>query len=126
MKKAAVITLVVIACILVPNLMWLANSTTRITNAGKNTLSSIIVHVNDSETKLGELHAGNSRFIFLPKVGDATYKVSYRNGPSLEAVCQEYVEGHMYHVETTLTDSQSSECKVSLPLVSELFILKVL
>ena len=114
------------ACIFAPNLIWLANSTTRITNGTVDTLDSVTVYVDEKETNLGELPPGKSHFMFLPGSGDATYKVSYINGASMESVCQEYMEGEMYHVETLLAGVQGSQCTVTLPLTSELFILKVM
>lgn len=126
MKKTALIIAILATCIFAPNLIWLANSTTRITNIGLDILSSVTVYVDDRETNLGELPPGKSRFMFLPKSGDSTYKVSYTNRSSVESVCQEYVEDEMYHVETLLSGTKGSICSVTLPLVSELFILKVL
>ncbi|MGB5607130.1 MAG: hypothetical protein WBN51_11460 [Gammaproteobacteria bacterium] len=126
MKTAVLISVVLVPCIFAPNLIWLAKSTARITNGGTVMLSSVIVDVDDKETKLGDLHPGESRFILLPKSGDATYKVNYEKGGYSESVCQEYVESEMYHVETILESSHDSGCAVSLPLFSELFILKVI
>ncbi len=126
MKITVLIVGVLAVCVLAPNLIWLANSTTRITNGGVNYLNSVTVYVDDKETKIGGLSSGESRFIFLPKSGDATYKVGYVNGASSESVCQEYVEGEMYHVETLLGGARGSECLVTLPLTSELLILKVM
>jgi len=126
MKTIVLIIVVLVLCIFAPNLIWLAKSTARITNGGTFTLSSVIVYVDDKETKLGELHPGESRFILLPKSGDATYKVTYGKGGFSESVCQEYVESEMYHMETILESSHDSGCAVSLPLFSELIILKVI
>ncbi|MGB5474255.1 MAG: hypothetical protein WBQ78_12355 [Gammaproteobacteria bacterium] len=126
MKTTALIIFILAVCIFAPNLIWLANSTARITNGGTDAISSVIVHVDDKKTKLGDLLPGESRFIFLPKSGDATYKVSYGDENNSESVCEEYVEGNMYHMETVLESSQGSGCEVSLPLFSEVFILKVI
>ena len=41
-------------------------------------------------------------------------------------VCQEYVEGAMYHVETILLGIKGSNCTVSFPLISDLLIWKAL
>jgi hypothetical protein len=111
---------------LAPNLIWLAYSTARITNTGDEILRSVIVHVDDEQTILGELEPGKSRFIILPNSGDATFKVSYVKGTNTETVCQEYAEGDMYHIETLLSDNKGSKCISTLPLVSDLLILKAL
>lgn len=126
MKKTALIIVILVTCIFAPNLVWLANSTTRITNIGSGVLNSVTVYIDDKETSLGALLPGESRFMLLPKSGDSTYKVDFTNRSSVESVCQEYVEGEMYHVETLLSGTKGSICSVTLPLVSELLILKVL
>ena len=125
-KTTVLIILVLVLCIFAPNLIWFARSTAHITNGGTVTLSSVTVDVDGKETKLGKLHPGESRFILLPKSGDATYRVNYGKAEYPESVCQEYVESEMYHVETILESSHDSGCAVSLPLLSELFILKVI
>jgi hypothetical protein len=125
-KRSAPILFILGICIFAPNLIWLGNSTARITNGGTDTINSVIVHVDDEETRLGDLLPGESRFIFLPKSGDATYKVSYVDENNSPSVCEEYVEDDMYHMETVLDRSQGSGCEVSLPLFSEVLILKVI
>lgn len=93
MRKSLLIIGILAVFSFIPNLIWLVNSTARITNIGENILSSVTVYVDDKKINLGELTSGKSRFILLPKSGDATYKVSYAKGSSAESVCQEYEEG---------------------------------
>jgi hypothetical protein len=81
--------------------------------------------VDNKETRLSELLPGESRFILLPKSGDGTYEVSYGNTENSEPVCKDYVEGAMYHAETILAGPNGPVCKVTLPLFSELLILKM-
>jgi len=110
--------------VLLPNLVWLGFSTARIANGETVSIHSVIVHVDEEKTELGDLAPGERRFIVLPKSGDATFTVTYKKGAESEAVCSEYVEGDMYHVEVRLKGTAASQCSVSLPLLSELFILK--
>ncbi len=126
MKRTALLVSILAVFIFAPNLVWLAYSTNRITNGGAGLLRSVTVHVDDRKVYLGELHPGDSRFTFLPKSGDATYRVSYTNGTRDELACQAYVEGEMYHVELLLADTRGPVCTVTLPLISELFILKLI
>lgn len=127
MKIAALTIATLIICIFVPNLIWLGYSTARITNGGTDTLITVVVHVDEKETNLGDLPPGKSRFIILPKSGDAGYRISYEIRAHSKSACGEYVEGEMYHVETILESSQGSKCMVSItPLISDLFTLKMI
>lgn len=112
--------------LLAPNLIWLKNSTSRVLNKDKDTISSVTVHVNEKQTEIGDLLPGESRFIFLPKLGDATYKVTYDDETNSRTICVDYVESEMYHMETVIRSPKISECNSSLPLLSELFIFKVI
>lgn len=104
----------------------MANSTARITNGEKYQIRSVIVHVDEIQKDLGDLSPGESRFIFLPKSSDAAFKVSYLRGNNTISFCSEYVEGSMYHLDIDLKGLQDSRCLVSLPIVSELFVLKIM
>jgi len=125
--KVAVITFLLLAlCLLAPNLVWLGFSTARITNVDPNTVYSVTVYVNDKKLSLGDIRAGESRFLILPASGDATYKVLYGEGADVKSVCNDYVQRDMHHVETVLEGVEGSRCKVSLPLFSELLFLKLI
>ena len=115
---------ILVLCIFSPNLIWLARSTTRVTNEGTTTLIAVRVDVDEEQVELGSLDPGESRLIFLPKSGDATYSVYYENGEISKSTCKEYVGQDMYHVETKLEDSKGLNCLVSLPFFSELLVLK--
>ncbi len=124
MTRIILVCLPLLCCVFLLNLFWLGFSTARIVNGETESIHSVIVHVNEKETELGDLAPGEHRFIFLPKSGDATFTVTYRKGAESELVCSDYVEGEMYHVEVRLQGTNTSRCSVSLPLFSELFILK--
>ena len=126
MNRIAGIIGVTVFFAIAPNLVWLARSTTRITNTGEDILSAVIVYVDDKGTAISELQPGDSQFLFLPKSGDANYRVSFVKGSSVLHVCQEYVEGDMYHMETQLSDAENSRCDATLPLFSSLLILKAI
>ena len=113
-----------LSCVFLPNLLWLNFSTARILNGEPTSIDIVIVHVNQKTIALGSLEPGEHRFLFLPKSGDATFFVTYRKGSESERACTGYVEGDMYHVEAQLMGADTSRCSFSLPLLSELFILK--
>ena len=125
MKKAIIVLGIIIVGFGVPNLLWLGNSTLRIENNGDELLSSIIVYVDEKETKLSDLKPGQSRFIFLPKSGEATVIITYIVGEKPGTTCHEYIENGMYHVEVDINNLNNGKCKVSLPIASELLLLKL-
>ncbi len=89
-------------------------------------IGPVIVHVDDKTVDLGSLDPEDYRFIFLAKSGDSTYSVTYEIGADSISVCSAYIEGEMYHVQTELNGPTNSRCDVSLPLLSDLLVLKML
>ncbi len=112
--------------LLFPNLLWLANSTARVTNGESESIGPVMIHVDDKTVELGILDPEEKRFLLLPKSGDSTYSVTYQKGADSISVCSAYIEGEMYHVQTVLNGPTHSRCEVSLPLLSDLLVLKML
>jgi len=112
-----------ILCLFAPNVLWLTHSTARITNAGTAPLKAVTVYVDDTARLVGTLAPGESDFIFLPKKGDATYRVLYLSESGIRSACNEYVEESMYHIETRLAGDDA--CTVSLPITRDLLIRKL-
>ena len=125
MKKALIVLGIIVVGFGVPNLLWLANSTLRITNEGDELLSSIIVYVDEKGIKLSDLNPGQSKFVVLPNSGESTVTVTYNIGEETGTVCHEYIESGMYHVEVDIKNLNKGRCKVSLPIASELLLLKL-
>ncbi len=126
MKKAILLLGIIIVGFGAPNLLWLTNSTLKIRNDGDKLLSSIIIRVDEKETKISDMKPGQSRFIFLTKSGESTVTITYNSGAKSETICHVYVEEGMYHVEVEINSSNNGKCKASLPIVSELFLLKLI
>jgi len=125
--KTYIVSILIFCCsILAPNIFWLSNSTARIKNEGLDIIHSVAIYVDEKKILLGNLSSGESRFTFLPNSGDATYKVVYEDDTNLKSVCESYVESDMYHIETLLEGSTESECEVSIPIFSDLLILKLI
>jgi len=123
-KKRLLILIILVVGFGLPNLLWLTNSTLKFSNKSDKILSSIIVYVDEKEVKPDDLKPGESRFVFLPKSGESTVMISYISGGKSETICHEYVEDGMYHVEAKVS-VPNKNCKVSLPIFSELLLLKL-
>ncbi len=126
MKKMALISGLSMLAILSLNLIWLVRSTARITNAGEDRLDAVVVHVREKAIALGPLFPGEHRFILLPLSGESPYEVSVVQAGQQKTVCQAYIEGSLYHVETVLQDDRGSKCTISFPLTSALLVWKAL
>ena len=110
----------VVAC--VPNLLWLARSTTVVRNESAQTAENVRINVGSEVLEVGAVPAGATRFRFLPAAGDATLDVVYRIAGVERQACSEYVEGDMYHVRVDIEPGLEVRCDVDLPLFSKLLI----
>lgn len=126
MSKVTITISSLIACVLLPNLLWFNYSTSRITNQGSKTIESVTANINNQAIEIGTLKQNESHFIFLPNNGGASFEMIYKKGQDTETACQEYVEGSMYHVEVVITNAGVIKCNSSLPLISDLLILKLI
>ena len=126
MKKALLVIGIIIIGFGLPNLLLLTSSTLKIKNSRDKVISSVIVHVDEKQKKLPDLMPGQSSFTILPKSGDSTIKITYYYDENLETACRDYIENSMYHVEVEINSSNKEECKISLPITSELLLFKLL
>lgn len=124
MKELLLILIILVIGFGLPNLLWLTNSTLKISNDSDKILSTIKVYVDEKKVKPDDLKPGESRFVFLPKSGESTVIISYFSDGKSETICHEYVEDGMYHVEAKVSGANKN-CKVSLPIFSELLLLKL-
>ncbi|HSG32476.1 MAG TPA: hypothetical protein VLB82_13150 [Thermodesulfobacteriota bacterium] len=118
MKKWLVAPLIIFILILAPNLMWLNWSTLFIKNTSSKQVNNITVEI-CSETFQVASKPHSSSLRLLPKCGDATLILK----ANAKLVCQYYVEGELYNVEA---DVGSGKCKTDLPIISSLFLLKLI
>lgn len=113
---AVVATLVVFG----PNFLWLSRSTARITNDSGRELRDVRAEMAGADVLVGVVGPGQSRFVFLPQTGDATFHVSFvADGEPLSG-CQEYVEGSMFHVVVAIGQDLAANCDVDMPLFDRL------
>lgn len=121
------LTLILLFLLLVaPNIVWVFNSTATIVNTGDSEITSVVIYLDEKEVKFSNLEPGQQKLIFLPKSGDSTFRVVFSYGNKYLNACNEYVEGEMYHVEAKLNSRINSKCSSTLPLTSQLFVLKFL
>lgn len=111
--------------LVLPNLLWLTRSTVRVVHTGDAPVPGVVITVDDRRLEFLDLQAGERRFALLPESGDATLLVRLGADTDAPPACQDYVQGDMFHVEVTVSES-GAQCRVSLPLLSELLILKLL
>jgi len=126
MKKIFLVLVILIMILYAPNFIWLVKSTAYISNRSSKALNFLSVHVDDKSVQLGKLMPDETRFIFLPRSGDATFELSYVKGGKLIFSCRQYIESEMYNVKSVINDSDSPDCSTDSPFINELFILKLL
>lgn len=115
------LALVAALIVFVPNLIWLARSTARITNHSSRELRNFRLELGEREVTFGAVAPGQSRFVFLPETAGATLLVVYSVGTRPRTGCREYVEGSMFHVNVAVDPSLEPQCAVTLPLTERLF-----
>jgi len=105
------------------NLFWFAFSTTRIQIAGPG-LADVKLQVGDEVIELGDLRRGESRFMFLPKHGDANYSITFREETNVLTACSLEIQEVKQHIEARLRPGSESNCTVSEPMFSDLMVSK--
>ncbi len=94
--------------------MWW--STARIENMADEQLNNVRVSIDDTIVPVGSIGAKGTRFIRLPKKGDATLTIAFTvEGIPYEG-CREYVESEMYHVRVSISPTFSIQCSTELGL----------
>jgi hypothetical protein len=78
--------------------------------------------VGDLVVPVGDLAPGQSRFLWLPRTGNATFFVEFATGGQQRKGCSEYVEGEMYHVRATVSAALAVSCSAELGVFSRVMI----
>jgi hypothetical protein len=99
-------------------LQHLAWSTARIENDSVHRLSGVIVRVDGATVPIGVIPAGGSRFIRLPKRGEASLSVEFSALGEKHQGCAEYVEGEMYHVRLGISPELEVSCIAELGVLT--------
>ena len=107
-----------------PNLMWLQRSTLRISNKGNTPLKLAQVSVGQDALEYESIEPGESEFALLPKTVEGSIAITLPPGKTLKSFCHSYVESKMYHVDVVVKDGQVLTCQASLPILSELWVMK--
>ncbi len=107
--------------LLAMNLFWFGYSTTRVQIGGPG-LAQVTLRINEEVIELGDLRRGESRFMFLPKHGDAIYSITFQDNGHEQAACELEIQEVRQHVETMLRPGSESSCVVSEPMFSGLLV----
>ncbi len=113
------------AVLVLPNGLWLFRSTCEIRNRSLTPLDAVQLRVNDVTLDVGAIPPGGASLVLLPRGGDATLSVTFRDPAGVHHACHDYVEGSMYHVEVGVREDGRADCAVRLPLLSELLVTKL-
>ncbi len=108
------LALLVVPAVIGFQLQHLAWSTARVKNESPHLLSEVLVRVDDATVRIGDIAPGRSRFVRLPKRGDATLSVEFSSVGHKRKGCAEYVEGEMYHVRVTVSSALAVSCSTEL------------
>ena len=106
--------LLVVVAMIGFQLQHLAWSTARMKNESPHLLSEVLIRVDDATVRIGEVLPGQSRFVRLPKRGDATFSVEFSALGNRHKGCAEYVEGEMYHVRVSVDSALAVSCSTEL------------
>jgi hypothetical protein len=106
-------------------LQHLVCSTARLKNESSQLLSDVLVRVGDAVVPVGDLSPGRSKFVWLPRGGEATFSVEFSSAGQKHRDCSEYVEGEMYHVRATVSSALTLSCSAELGLFSRIMVLEL-
>ncbi len=109
-----------------PNMIWLKHSTIRISNQGNSVVNLANVQVGKESLNYHSIEPGEFHFATLPQASEGSLAVTLPPSHKLGSFCHTYVEGKMYHVDVTLEAGKVLSCETSLPIVSNLWVLKAL
>ena len=106
------------------HVLW---STARIDNMAEEQLSDVRVLIDETVVPVGSIGAKGTRFITLPKKGDATLTIAFTVEGTPHEGCREYVESEMYHVRVSISPTFDIQCSTELGLSTRrLMILEML
>ena len=133
-RKTLLAVLIVIgffAALLAPNLLWLSQSTLRITNGSAWDVTQIEVEVLGGRETIETLPAGAKAMILLPVTGESDLRLRYRierrdGDQAKDGGCNAgYIEPGMYHVIAEITADGSATCDVELASFKRLLIFEL-
>jgi hypothetical protein len=75
---------------------------------------------------VGDIYPGRSKFLWLPRGGEATFSVEFSTAGQKHKDCSEYVEGEMYHVRATVSAALAVSCSTELGVFSRMMIFELL
>ncbi len=101
-----------------PQWINLFRSTAQVINQSGQPIQSVAVVVEGVSQELGSLPPGRSRFVLLPRKGDATFHLRYTAGGGQFTQCSEYVQDDMFHVHAVIQPNLLAECHAELRLVA--------
>lgn len=107
-------------------LQHLVCSTARLKNESSHLLSDVLVRVGDAVVPVGDISPGRSKFVWLPRGGEATFSVEFSSVGRKHKDCSEYVEGEMYHVRATVSSALGLSCRTELGVFSRIMVLELL
>lgn len=123
LKTGFLLLMIPVGFVLIVNLFWFRYSTTRVSIPGPG-LADVKILVDSDVIELGDLRRGESRFMFLPNDGPATYSITFLADNYTRTACEVDIEGTKNHVEATLYSGRESICEVTEPLFTDLMIAK--
>jgi len=107
-----------------PNVIWLRRSTIRISNQGQSVPTVAKLQIGDQTQDYRAIEPGECQFATLPRTSQGSLAVTLPPNHQLGSFCHTYVEGKMYHVDITVKDGKVLDCTTSLPILSNLWVLK--
>ncbi len=125
---AALVVVGFFAALLAPNLLWLGNSTLKISNGSPWEITDIEVEVIGGREGIERLRPGAQAMILLPLVGESDLKLRYRIARSSSAPPEEmgcnagYLESGGYHAIAEISANGTANCRVELASLKRLLI----
>ena len=119
---------VVALLLIAPNALWLSRSSAVVRNTGAEAieLRLVIVDEPDQVIEAGTLAPGESKFLWIDPIGEATLAVEVLDASVWKRHCAEYIEAGMYRVEITAQVPDVVTCQTELPGLDRLLILDYL
>jgi hypothetical protein len=109
-----------------PNVMWLKHSTIRINNQGNTTVDLTKLQVGEETQEIRAIEPGTFHFGMLPQQSQGSLAVTLPPNQKLDSFCHTFVEEKMYHVDISLKEGKVLSCETSLPILSNLWVLKAM
>ena len=97
-------------------------STAQVENKSERPLTRVAVLVDEASVELGDFPPGETRFVFLPRRGDATFRIRFSAGGGEFTQCSEYVEESTYHVYVAVGPDLAADCRAQVRMLSRKFV----